>query len=209
MEVDKTKIFKIPTREVIKDLVPPDDRPYLYDAWLLERWKDEEEKRVILSRTPAEQRLCWLYGIPAVGTPTGFPMEDPWLKFLISFPELVILEPPWGHETFAKAVTRALRFAEYSGQVKVVGFPVEVSEDENLVESVKHTEVQFAIEFNEMLDEAISKASVIDLNSLPSGLEQRVFQQALNLESRFSSVGVIMGDEDAYSFKVLTSYVDE
>jgi hypothetical protein len=152
MEV-KHKVFEISTSQLIKNLVVPEHNPYVYDAWLLERWKDEGVKRVILCRIPSDVRLCWSREIPAVGIPIGIPLEKSWLNFLISYPELVILEPLWGHETLAKAVTSALKFVEYAGQVKAVGFPVEADNPEEL----KRAEVQFDIEFKDMLDERLLK----------------------------------------------------
>lgn len=134
----RTMVFEIPTTELIKYLVPPArHQPHLYNPWLLERWKDEGLKRVILCRTTEEQQLCWSYGIPGVGTPIGYPFEE--AKFLLSFPELVILEPTGGHETFGKAVANALKYNKYVGQVKVVRFPIETI-NERLLGSVKLAE---------------------------------------------------------------------
>jgi hypothetical protein len=206
------KVFEISTTELIKNLVVPEHKPYVYDTWLLERWKDEGVERVILCRTPADVRLCWSRGIPAVGIPIAVPLEKSWLNFLISYPELVILEPLWGHDTLAKAVTRALKFAEYAGQVKAVGFPVEAEDPEEL----NQAEVQCGIGFKDMLDEKIVSASVIDLNSLPSKLKQRAFDEDTNLQSKFASVGIIMRDEDEdddyfddYFFKILMSPLED
>lgn len=60
-----------------------------------------------------------------------------------------------------------------------------------------------------MLDTAVSKAQVVNLNRLRSKVEESVLYPPLNIETKFKSKGVILVDEDVYTFKIMTTWIDE
>jgi len=132
-----------------------ENKPYLYGAWAIPRWREKETKRVFLCEGASDVQACWFNQIPALGVPGASAFKAEWASLLLPFSELcVIQEPGPAGEGFVKSIASALKETDYQGQVRVVS----LSEKDPRDLWLKHKE-----HFKEKLEEAIAAVPVVDL----------------------------------------------
>ncbi len=129
--------------------------PYLYGAWDIPQWKDQEINSVLLCEGASDVQVCWFNHVAALGVPGASSFKREWTNLLFSFSEIVILQDPGtAGKGFVRRITDSLKEFNYQGVVKAIILPEKDPRDLWL----RHGK-----NFKDELEAATSNASAIDL----------------------------------------------